>query len=175
MNAERTELPVEIRSAEQSNLDLYEAHFSPNNRAQYHHRRYAVQEREEGVYLIAWHGEEPVGHFLLHWEGPGDDPTGRYPQHTPYLEAGATKPVYQRRGVGTRMIQEAERLARERSYDRIGLAVGSTDNPLAKQLYERLGYRDWGKGEFAVSWDYETKDGRKGIESEICIYMLKAL
>jgi len=91
------------------------------------------------------------------------------------LEAGATKPLYQRRGVGTRMIQEAERLARERDYDQIGLAVGSADNPLAKKLYERMGYQDWGKGEFEVSWDYESEDGRKGVKSEICTYMLKAL
>ncbi len=156
MNTERTELPITIRPAERSELDLYEAHFSPNNRARYHQRRFAVQEREAGVYLIAWYEDEPVGHFLLRWDGPADDTSGRYPPRTPYLEAGATKPLYQRRGVGTRMIQEAERLARERDYDQIGLAVGSADNPLAKKLYERMGYQDWGKGEFEVSWDYES-------------------
>ncbi len=175
MNAERTELPVEIRPAEASQLDIFEEHFSPNNRAKYHYRRFAVQQQGEGVYLIAWHDDEPVGHFLLRWGGPADDPTGQYPRHTPHLESGGTKPALQSRGVGTRMVREAERMASEKGYGHIGLAVGSMDNPHARRLYERLGYHDWGKGEFTVSWDYETNDGRKGIESAICIYMFKAL
>lgn len=175
MNAEGAALPIEIRPAEASQLAFLEEQFSPNSRSKYHHRRFAVQERGDGLYLIAWHGGEPVGHFLLRWDGPSDDPTGHYPHHTPCLESGATKPIYQRRGVGTRMIREAEHIAREKRYTNIGLAVGSTDNPLAQRLYERLGYRDWGKGEFTISWDYETKDSRKGIESEVCIYMFKSL
>jgi ribosomal protein S18 acetylase RimI-like enzyme len=175
MNTERPELPIEIRPAEESQLDSFEEQFSPNSRSKYHYRRFAMQQNGEGIYLIAWHGDEPVGHFLLRWDGPSDDPTGHYPHRTPCLEAGATKPALQRRGVGTRMILEGERIAREKGYRRIGLAVGSTDNPLARRLYERLGYRDWGQGEFRISWDYETKDGRKGIESEVCIFMFKAL
>jgi len=129
MNAKRRDLPVEIRPAEAAQLNIFEEHFSPNNRAKYHHRRFAVQQQGEGVYLIAWHGDEPVGHFLLRWDGPADDPTGHYPRHTPYLESGGTKPALQSRGVGTRMVREAERLAREKGYGQIGLAVGSTDNP----------------------------------------------
>jgi len=175
MNAKRRDLPVEIRPAEAAQLNIFEEYFSPNNRAKYHHRRSAVQQQGEGVYLIAWHGDEPVGHFLLRWDGPADDPTGHYPQLTPYLESGGTKPALQSRGVGTRMVREAERLASDKGYGQIGLAVGSTDNPKARRLYEQLGYHDWGKGEFTVSWDYETNDGRKGIESEVCIYMFKTL
>lgn len=175
MNAERSALPVKIHPAEESHLDLLEEQFSPNSRSRYHYRRFAVQQSGDGMYLIARHGAEPVGHFLLRWNGPADDPTGHYPQHTPCLESGATKPALQRRGVGTRMIREAECIAREKGYRQIGLAVGNTDNPRARRLYERLGYRDWGRGDFTISWDYETKDGRTGTESEVCIYMLKDL
>lgn len=175
MKAERSLLLIEIRPAEASEIDRFEAEFSPNSLSRYHHRRFAMQQRGEGVYLIAWHGTEPVGHVLVRWDGPSDDFSGRYPQGTPCLEAGAVKPALQRRGIGTRMIREAERHARTKGYRRIGLAVGSTDNPLARRLYERLGYCDWGSGDFTISWDYETKDGRKGIASEVCIYMFKAL
>src|SRR6476469_390773 len=122
MNAEQPALPIEIRPAEASHLDLFEERFSPNSRSRYHHRRLAAQQRAEGIYLIAWHGDEPVGHFLLRWDGPTDDPTGAYPLHTPCLEAGATIPALQRRWVGTRMIGEAERIAREKGYRQIGLA-----------------------------------------------------
>lgn len=175
MNGTRQALPVEIRLAEESQLDLLDALFSPDSNARYHHRRFAAQQSGEAVYLIAWHGDLPVGHFLLRWHGPSDDPTGRFPPDTACLEAGSTLPAYQRRGVGTRVIREAERLAREKGCRRIGLAVGSSDNPDARRLYERLGYRDWGQGEFVVQWDYETNDGRKGIESEVCVYLLKEL
>jgi GNAT superfamily N-acetyltransferase len=175
MNADRPSLSIDIRPAEESQIDLLEEQFSPDSNARYHHRRFADQQRGEALYLIAWHGEMPVSHFLLRWHGPTDDPTGRFPPDAAFLEAGATLPAFQRRGVGTRMIQEAERLARERGYGRIGLAVGSTDNPDARRLYERLGYRDWEQGEFVVTWDYETKDGRRGTESEVCVYLLKAL
>src|SRR3954462_2034221 len=130
MNADRSLLPIEIRPAEVVHLDRLEAYFSPNSRSRYHYRRFAVQQSGDGIYLIAWHGDEPVGHFLLRWDGPTDDPTGQYPRHTPCLEARATVPAHQRRGVGTRMIGEAERIARAKGYEQIGLAVGSTDNPL---------------------------------------------
>lgn len=175
MNAVGSELPIVIRPAEEGQRDFLEEQFSPHSRSHHHYWRIATQQRGEGIYLIAWHGDEPVGHFLLRWDGPTNDPTGAYPHRTACLEAGATKPAYQRRGVATRLIREAERLAAENGYRRIGLAVGSTDNPVARRLYERLGYRDWGRGEFTISWRYETKDGHKGVESEVCTYMFKAL
>jgi GNAT superfamily N-acetyltransferase len=175
MNTERTALAIKIRPAKAADLDFLEQQFSPNSLSNYQHRRYAVQKSGKGAFLIAWHGDTPVGHFLLRWDGPEDDPTGLYPPHTPCLEAGGTRAEYRRRGVATRIITEAERLVRVRGYKQIGLAVGSTDNPLAKRLYERLGYAEWDKGTFRVSWDYKTKDGQQGIESETCVYMFKAL
>jgi ribosomal protein S18 acetylase RimI-like enzyme len=175
MSTERPELPVKIRPAKAADLDLLEREFSPNSLSNYQHRRFAAQKSGKGAFLIAWHGETPVGHFLLRWDGPEHDPTGQYPPRTPYLESGGTREEYRRRGVATRIMTEAERLARVRGYKSIGLAVGSTDNPVAKRLYERRGYADWGKGEFEVGWDYETTDGRRGTESETCIYMFKAL
>jgi hypothetical protein len=56
--------------------------------------------------------------------------------------------------VRTENLREAERLARAKGCTQIGLEVASTDNPEAKQLYEHLGYIDWGQGEFLISWEY---------------------
>ncbi len=175
MKDENRTFSIDIRPAERELLDLLEERFSPGNLSRYHHRRFATQQSGAGIYLIAWHGAEPVGHFLLRWGGPEVDPTTTYPSNTACLEAGATRPEFRRRGVATRLIHHAERLAREEGHIRIGLAVGSVDNPAARHLYERLGYRDWGGGEFITSWDYETEDGRKGREFEVCIYMFKDL
>ncbi len=168
-------LAIVIRPAEQAQLDFLEAQFSPQSMAKHHHTSYAVQQRDEGLFLVAWHGQTPVGHFLLWWEGTEHETARGYPLRTPYLQAGGTREEYRRQGVATRLIAEAEYLVYERGYRRIGLAVGSNDNPTARRLYERLGYRDWGKGEFTETWEYARSDGRRGTESEVCIYMLKEL
>ncbi len=92
-----------------------------------------------------------------------------------YLEAGATKVAYRRMGVATALIREAERLARVKGCTKIGLLVGSTDNPEAKRLYEQLGYVDLGQGEFLISWDYIDMQGNRGTESEMVTYMHQGL
>ena len=126
-----------------------------------------------GAFTVA--GGEPVGHFVLRWDGPESDASGRFPYPAPYLEAGHTRLEFRRKGVATRLIREAESIARDRGDRTIGLAVGQSDNPEAKRLYEKLGYRDWGKGDFLVSWIYRDAAGTEGIESEVCIYMFKEL
>jgi GNAT superfamily N-acetyltransferase len=169
------ELQVEIKPAKKEELDLLQSEFSPTNLSMNHHKRFEIQENGKGVYLIAWHNNKPIGHFLLRFDGPEKDTSNDYPYPTPYLEAGGTRSPYRRQGVATRMIEKAEDIASQKGFDKIGLAVGSTDNPDAKRLYEKLDYADWGKGEFEVSWDYKSIDGKTGTESEICIYMFKNL
>jgi GNAT superfamily N-acetyltransferase len=175
METEQSAQSVEIRPATEADLTILEHHFAPDSRARDHVRRFAVQQHDEGRYLIAWHGTEPVGHFLVRWDGPAHDPTGQYPPRTAYLGAGQVKPAYRRMGIGTHLIREAERNARAWGCEGIGLTVGSTDNPLAKRLYERLGYHDWGGGEYTARWEYETADGTTAIGTGVCIYLLKAL
>lgn len=170
-----TDLALTIRCASPDEINRLQAVFSPNDFAMHHHARYAVQAAGKGVYLIAWHEDEPVGHFLLRWEGPESDASGCYPYPTPYLEAGHTRIGYRRRGVATQLIAAAESIARERGDRAIGLAVGQSDNPEARRLYETLGYRDWGQGDLLVSWNSRDAAGNEGIESEMCIYMFMGL
>jgi GNAT superfamily N-acetyltransferase len=167
----------DITPSEASQLDVLEHMFDPDTLSKPHYKRYEVQKQGEGVYLIAWHDHTPIGHFLLHWSGPQDAPVMTYLDVTKaaYLEAGATHGAYQRKGVATALIREAERLAKEHGYTQIGLEVGNTDNPDAKRLYEHLGYVDWGHGEFLISWDYIDRHGNTGTESEIVTYLYKSL
>jgi GNAT superfamily N-acetyltransferase len=103
-----------IKPAEDTQLDLLEKEFSPHNLSKSHYKRYAVQKRGEGVYLIAWHDHVPIGHFLLRWSGPDDARVMKYVDvtHSAILEAGATSVAYRRKGVATALIREAERVAR---------------------------------------------------------------
>ncbi len=169
------ERSIEIKPIEASELQLIHDAFSPGDLSRFHHKRYQVQEKGEGIYLVAWYDTIPLGHFLLRWNGPDEDASGKYPYPTPFLEAGGTRTEYRRRGVATKLIHTAEMMAKESGFTRVGLAVASTDNPDAKTLYENLGYRDWGEGEFTISWEYVDKNGEKGEESEVCVYMFKNL
>src|SRR5260370_42422316 len=86
-------LTIIIKSAEASQLEVLEHEFSPDTLSKPHHRRYEVQQRGEGFYLIAWHNHTPVARFLLCRSGPDD---ARVKQHidvgqSAFLEAGATR------------------------------------------------------------------------------------
>lgn len=171
----KQELSMMVKPVEEYQLDLLKKEISDDPQA--HHKRYDVQKRGKGLYLIAWHDSTPIGHFLLRWSGPDDARVTNYVDiaQSACLEAGATRAEYQRKGVATAIIREAERLAKERGCSQIGLEVGNTDNPGAKKLYEKLGYVDWGHGEFQISWDYIDENGNKRTDTEIVIYMQKNL
>lgn len=166
---------IEIKAAKESQLDLLISQFSPDNPL-FQYNRFNVQEKGEGLYLIAWNDNIPIGHFLLRWSGPQDvSVTNKINiTNSAFLEAGLTIDEYRRMGVATAIILEAERLAKVKGCTHIGLEVG-VENPEAKRLYESLGYKDWGYGEFKISWEYIDYDGNKAIDSEIVIFMQKSL
>ena len=168
---------IAIKPAQESQLEVLEHEFSPDSLSKRHYQRYEVQKRGEGVYLIAWHEHTPVGHFLLRWSGPDDARIMRYVDVTQsaFLEAGRTQVASRRKGVATALIREAERVAKEQGCTRIGLEVGSTDNPEAKRLYEHLGYVDWGHGDFLICWESIDRNGNTSTESEVVTYMYKPL
>jgi ribosomal protein S18 acetylase RimI-like enzyme len=60
-------------------------------------------------------------------------------------------------GVGTHLISAAESRIRKRGLSVVRLDV-EPDNPRARNLYERLGYRAAGRR--SASWDVEDADGR---------------
>jgi hypothetical protein len=72
------------------------------------------------TYLVAWQGDEPVGHAHIAWSGTR---------------------------LGVPEVQDvfvaAERLAAERGHTLITVGHGIANEP-ARRLYERLGYRDAG-------------------------------
>lgn len=114
--------------------------------------------------------------FLLRWSGPNDEPVTKLVDitHSAFSEAGLTVYEYRRQGVATAIIQEAERLAKDKGCTCIGLELGK-NNPEAKRLYEKLGYVDWGHGDFLISWEQIDENGNKGIGTEVVIYMQKSL
>jgi ribosomal protein S18 acetylase RimI-like enzyme len=149
----------------------------PPEHPEAHVRRLASQRSGRVTYLIAWLDGRPVGHVLLRWGGTTNSEVVWLlggPERHPYIEALLVHHDYRSRTVGSQLLQEAERLARERGHRRIGLSV-AVENVRARALYERLGYRDAEVGEFASTWSYIDETGIEVIESETCCYLIKEL
>src|SRR4051812_43355814 len=85
----------------------------------------------DGVYVVAWIGDEPVGHAHLALTDP------------PELQDVSVRTEYRRRGVASALTFAAERATRDRRFDRLRLAV-SADNTAAQALYRGVGYADAG-------------------------------
>ncbi len=103
------------------------------------------QDRREGELTLALLDGEPIGDVFLRYS-PADEPEIRARlEGVPFLIHLEVAENHRGGGVGSRLVQTAERRARELGYDRIALSVG-IDNPRAQALYERLGYASWAMG-----------------------------
>lgn len=87
--------------------------------------------QEGGLYLVAWDGDEPLGHAHLALTDP------------PELQDVEVRPQHRRHGVGTGLTAAAEREAARHGHDRLRVTV-SVANGAAQALYRRLGYADCG-------------------------------
>lgn len=85
----------------------------------------------DGFYLIAWEGDEPIGHAYLALTDP------------PELQDVSVREEHRRRGVATALAGAAEQTAATRGFDRLRLSV-SVGNQAARTLYSGLGYGDCG-------------------------------
>jgi ribosomal protein S18 acetylase RimI-like enzyme len=86
--------------------------------------------------LLAFHGEEPVG-LCTGFFGLSSF------RALPVLNIHdlAVVPAWRGRGVGRRLLQEAEQTARARGCCRLTLEV-EDDNTRARHLYQQFGFRD---------------------------------
>ena len=127
------------------------------------------------VYLIAWHNGAPIGHALLKWQGAEEDQVASVLQGTcPDVEDLFVLESFRSQGVGRQILDAAERLAREHGSRHIGLSVG-VNNPRARALYERCGYRDAGLGPLHEHGEYVDASGCRRSWDETCVYLTKPL
>jgi GNAT superfamily N-acetyltransferase len=86
--------------------------------------------RDDGsFYLVAWEGDEPLGHAHLALDDP------------PAVQDVEVLEQHRGRGIATALMAAAEREARERGHDRLTITV-SVGKPQVEALYRRLGYGD---------------------------------
>ncbi len=139
-----------------------------------HRERLEKQEGGESLYLVAWIGDLPVGHLLVKWQGTVDQPMASAIKDCPDVEDLFVSPVYRSKGIGSRLLESAEQAAEEKGYARFGLGV-SVDNPRARRLYLRLGYRETGTGRYETGGVYIDRDGSEKTWKETCVYLIRPL
>ena len=81
----------------------------------------------EGFYLVAWDGDEPIGHAYLALSDP------------PELQDVAVRGEHRRRGVAFALTEAAEREAAAHGIERLRVMVG-VDHVAAQALYRKCGY-----------------------------------
>lgn len=140
----------DIRAADLPLLEWFgtHAHFRHMEQANY-------RDVEAGakLWLVADVNGFPVGHLKINVRV--EDPLRGNPRG--YLFALRVFEPFQRLGVGTQLIQAAEDVLRARHFRYVSIAVGK-DNPRARRLYERLGYRVY--REEMGRWQYVDLQGR---------------
>jgi GNAT superfamily N-acetyltransferase len=118
------------------------------------------------TYLVAWDGDEPVGHAHVAWE--------RTRLGVPEIGDVWVLPERRGEGIGSDLTRAAERLAAARGHDRISLSVSLEQNPGARRLYERLGYRDVGLGRERVAGTILLR-GKPFVVDDTLLHLVKDL
>jgi ribosomal protein S18 acetylase RimI-like enzyme len=106
---------------------------------------------ENGVYLVAWDGDEPLGHARLAFKDP------------PELQDVEVRIEHRRRGIGTALTRAAEDEARTRGHDRLRLTV-SDENDAAQALYRGLGYAEAGLPPKHVHGTIQLRTGPREVD-----------
>jgi ribosomal protein S18 acetylase RimI-like enzyme len=155
--------------------------------------------RNEDLPLLEWYGlfwhfrnvfqdtflEYQQGHRLMIVAALNDFPVGRV-----FVQISTGNPVYadgfdraylyslyvipalQGNGIGTALINYAERELVNRGFTWVTIAVAK-DNPGARRLYERLGYTQY--HEDSGIWSYVDPDGKGHTINEPCWVLKKRL
>ena len=105
-------------------------------------------------YLVAWEGDEPVGHAHLALSDP------------PELQDVLVLPAHRRRGVATALTRAAEREVAARGHTVLTLTVSTEAEP-AQALYRSLGYRDSGLPPRRVQGIVEIRTGPLEVDDTL--------
>lgn len=126
--------------------------------------------RGERALLVAEVDDLIVGQIFIHFTSPWPIPGSERPAG--YLYAFRVRPSYRGRGIGRRLLLDAERAVEASGATHAVIAV-SQDNADARRLYERMGYV-W-LADDPGSWTYRDERGDSHTVSEPAHLLVKDL
>jgi ribosomal protein S18 acetylase RimI-like enzyme len=133
--------------------------------------RFSRQDDGLGVLLTAWRDLRPVGVVYLWLEKAEEAELREHLPDTPILNHLEIHPDHRGVGIGTKLINAAERRLRKLGFDQVALAVEVT-NRRAARFYRRLGFAEWPHQAVRC---YSLTDSRGERHVEICQIMVKPL
>ncbi len=162
---------VIIRPARRSDLPSLEWEGVYTHFRRVFERAYAyVLQGQAAMYLAEHPREGVVGQVFVQYVSSRPDLADG--SRRAYVYSFRVKPAYRGQGIGTRLMQAAEADLRARGFRLVTLNVAK-DNPLARRLYERLGYRV--VADDPGQWSYEDHRGERRFVSEPAWRMEKSL
>ena len=165
---ERDHLPVEVRPCgDDADAEAAERAL-PTGDNGFHRARWAEQRADRATYLLAWDGDEVVGHVLLRAATVHPDVLGAVGA-LPEVEALAVAEQVRRRGVATALMGAAAGVARQQGAHRLGLAM-LPDNEATGTLCRRLGWTQHPSLAPVVEWEWVDERGLTHQEHDRCRY-----
>jgi ribosomal protein S18 acetylase RimI-like enzyme len=164
------EIPVTIRVAIREDIPKLEwygqfAHFRNLIR-----RAYREQLKGRRLLLVADFNGFPIGQIFIQLDSAnGIVADGR---NRAYFYSFRVMDMFQGKGIGSRLLQEAESILIERGFRYATLSVAK-DNPGAFRLYERQGY--YVVGQDPGQWNYVDQYGVTRYVEEPCWVLEKRL
>jgi GNAT superfamily N-acetyltransferase len=155
-----------IRDLQQSDVSCLEWHGGEDLRFWYQ-AQWENHEAGQVHVLIADFNDFPVGQVAVHWHGKPTHPL------VPDLQSLRVFGAFQGLGIGTVLLDCAEKLVAQAGHSQVSLAVG-TENPRARALYERRGYRVFGEA-YDDEWTYQNARGETCTACETVFDMVKDL
>jgi ribosomal protein S18 acetylase RimI-like enzyme len=142
--------------------------------AGYVNNRLTRQTEDRGLLVAAWLGDEAVGSVYLWLEAAEEPEIREHLPDTPLITHLEVFDGHRNQGIGTRLVETAEQLLRERGYKSAALAVEQS-NEGAERLYKRLGFQDWDFGLVNCVQREWLPDGTLEETREECTVLVKLL
>jgi GNAT superfamily N-acetyltransferase len=136
--------------------------------------RLARQSDGRGLLVAAWLGDAAVGSVYLWLEAAEEPEIRQHLPHTPLITHLEVFEGHRNQGIGTRLVETAEQLLKDRGLMSAALAV-ELSNEDAERLYKRLGYQDWDFGRVNCVQRTWLPDGTLEETREECTVLVKFL
>lgn len=162
------QIPVRLRIATAEDVPKLEWYGQYRHFRNLFRRTFREQQAGRRLMLLADVNNFPIGHLFIqfHDDGWSDKP------NRAYLYSFRVMEMFRGQGIGTSLLHEAEARIVERGIH-IATIAAAQDNPGAKRLYERVGYRVY--DEDSGSWSYVDHRGRVCHVNEPCWLLEKYL
>jgi GNAT superfamily N-acetyltransferase len=139
--------------------------------------RLDLQTNGDGVYLLAWRDQGPVGWVFVHRPGSPASSERSMQAGVAQIEDLYVHEAFRGHGDASALLAAAEDEARTHGWSRVGLSVtvANRHNDVARAMYERHGYRDDGSGPYDGGYWYWTDTGEKRWDAEPYRFIIKDL